>query len=172
MVTIKTEKINIISQNIYDSYVENINIFAITCTCGCKGAMKKYGHYTRSVRFKGCKITLCIQRIRCSVCGRTHSILLSVIVPYSQIPLADQIQIVLHRSSREMIEKILGGNYLIDDSEVYRILRNYDSYWLNRLIAAGVDMLSEHITERCIELYGRQFMQIHLGKTSLIYPST
>lgn len=164
MVTIMTENCNSISQEIYDEYVNNINIFSITCECGCTGSMRKHGHYIRCVRFKGERIKLSIQRIRCEKCGQTHALLISIIVPYSQITLEDHIQIIVHQSSKEELESILVDNSRIDDSEVYRIIANFKNHWLQRLLATGLDILSASITEVCIRLYRKQFMQIHLGK--------
>lgn len=173
MVTIMAEKCNSLSQEIYDEYVENVNIYSVTCQhCKCTGTMKRYGFYERRVRFKGKVVKIRIQRICCKECGHTHALLLSIMVPYSQIPLEDQIQIIVHRESSEELEKILIDNSLIDDSEVRRIIVNFDCHWLQPLLSTGLGLLSKSLTKTCIRLYTRQFMQIHQGNVICFLPAT
>ena len=60
----------------------------------------------------------------CSQCGHTHSLLLSSIVPYSQIPLADQAGITTGEA-----EKVMERNPLIDENSVRYILRQFRKHW-------------------------------------------
>lgn len=60
----------------------NSPVFPVTC--GCSGACIRYGSYRRHVKTDGRKLTLQIQRVLCQNCGRSHALLPSALVPYSQ----------------------------------------------------------------------------------------
>ncbi|WP_434084494.1 DUF6431 domain-containing protein [Lacrimispora xylanisolvens] len=53
-----------------------------------------HGYYHRSIKSEESVIRLHICRVKCSYCGTTHALLLSSIVPYSQISLSDQVSII------------------------------------------------------------------------------
>ena len=168
MLTVLTQKINTFSQEIYDKIVDNIEFSTVTCTCGHKGCLKKHGYYKRSLRFKSEKYSVLILRVKCSQCGRTHAILLDLMVPYSQIPLDDQVSIIKAHELGGDIMDVINENFLIDPSEVYRIVRNYIKHWKQRLISASIT-LTESITKDCFRTYSMQFMQIRSRKGCLIY---
>ena len=100
MITVLLKNLNAISQKSYDGIVGSIQLFNVTCTCGTKGCLIRYGHYHRHVKLSSSLISLRIQRVWCKHCGTSHAILLSALVPYSQIILDDQQQILLCLENR------------------------------------------------------------------------
>ena len=95
MITVYSNKIKTFSQDNYNKLVNSININQITCSCGHCGCLTKHAYYTRSLKISGgIKLSLSILRIKCSLCGKTHAILPSGVVPYSQVSLRDHIIII------------------------------------------------------------------------------
>ncbi|MFG6339138.1 MAG: hypothetical protein K1W31_12100 [Lachnospiraceae bacterium] len=75
---------NPVSQKSYDDLLQRVELSCLPCTCGCSGACIRYGSYRRHVKTDGRKLTLHIQRVLCRNCGRSHALLPSALVPYSQ----------------------------------------------------------------------------------------
>ena len=110
MITIPIENCNSFSQKIYDDYVFDLQIHLIKCKCGHCGSLIFYGHYTRSLKLLGLVFSLVIQRVKCNFCGRTHAIIPSLIVPYSQIPREDQQEILKLNEEGISAEPVLDRN--------------------------------------------------------------
>ncbi|WP_442852100.1 DUF6431 domain-containing protein [Oribacterium sp. oral taxon 078] len=85
MITILVEDCNHISQNIYDSFIHALRLHQLTCSCGYSSFLTIHGYYRRHIRDEHSSSILRILRLRCPECGAAHAILLSSIVPYSQI---------------------------------------------------------------------------------------
>lgn len=63
----------------------------------CKGRLKCIGCRKRSAIFSdGIRMKLIIRKLRCSICGKTHSELPNILVPY-------------HTICKDTIEKVLSG---------------------------------------------------------------
>ena len=159
MITILTENYNI-SQEIYDKIIGSLEIMQLSCTCGHRGCLERHASYTRSLRIFGEKITIQILRVRCRECGRTHAILLSMMVPYSQIPYADQQSIAANYEDGDKSSEVLSRNCLIDEREISYIICRYKKHWKERLASIGINVAAESLLSRCIGAYGRGFMQI------------
>ena len=168
MITVLIKKSNTFSQNFYDSIVNNINFCSVTCTCGHTGCLTKHGYYKRSFRFKSHNYTIFILRMKCSQCGHTHAILLSIMVPYSQIPLEDQISIIDAYESGGNIMSVVDENCLIEPQEVYKIIQKYTKLWKQRLLSEALK-LTESITRDCFAAFSMQFMQIRRRLGKLIF---
>lgn len=160
MITILTENYKTISQEIYDEIIGNLEIMRLSCTCGHSGCLERHASYSRSLRIFGEKIVIQILRVRCRECGRTHAILMSIMVPYSQIPYTDQQSIVAGYENGEKSSEILNRNWLIDEREISYIICRYKKHWKERLASIGTNIAAESLLSRCIEAYGRGFMQI------------
>ena len=93
MITILVEDCDHISQNIYDSFIHTMRLHQLTCSCGHSSCLTIHGYYRRNIRDEHSSSILRILRLRCSECGATHAILLSSIVPYSQISFSVQVNI-------------------------------------------------------------------------------
>jgi len=174
MVTVFLENCNIQSQEDYDNIVNDLNICSLTCTCGCVGNMVLYGKYKRSLRVLSTLLPVFVRRVQCKHCGRTHAVLLGCWVPYQQIPLEDQIQIVLSEGDSDKTKAVLDENNLIDESEIYRIRLHFKSRWKERLrtLALSLSPRSPGITEHCIREFRQQFMQNHRGPTTYFFVPT
>ena len=79
----------ILNENDYQAFVASIDLLSLHCpVCGVVGLFILYGHYKRSLIIDDisydCKITIPIQRIQCTRCRSTHSLLPTNFVPYTQ----------------------------------------------------------------------------------------
>ena len=171
MITVQTKNFNTISQENYDAIVDGLQLHQITCTCGHCGDMRRYGGYERTVWFLGEEIDLRIQRVQCTHCGKTHAILLDILVPYSRIPLADQRQIIILCETGASCEPVQQSNFHIEDRMVYAIWNKYRRYWKQKLLAEGISLAGELVRE-CFRYYFKQFMQIRSTPNTYFSPST
>ena len=79
----------ILNENDYQAFVASIDLLSLHCpACGAVGLFILYGHYKRFVIIddvsNGCKISIRVQRIQCTQCKATHSLLPTNFVPYTQ----------------------------------------------------------------------------------------
>lgn len=132
----------------------------VECTCGKKGCLIRYGHYRRYVKFMSVLIELCVQRVWCKECETSHALLPSLIVPYSQIPLKDQQEILACADSGKVPEAVMERNFLVDENHVKYLLRQFKKHWKERLASLRLSLL-DHLTIPCLDTYSMQFMQIH-----------
>ena len=161
MITIKTENYNLISQDFYNKTIDALDLNLISCTCGHSGCLIRYGSYNRNVQLKDEMISLTIVRVYCTTCGHTHALLLSSLVPYSQIPLNVQITAILAYESGQSLPRILADHCFIDENNLKSIIRSYRLHWKERLRSAGL-LFSEwnSLVASCFSHFSRQFMQI------------
>lgn len=172
MITVNCEKFNPKIDKSYESWyskiVNRLNIPMIECSCHQRGTLKIHAYYSRSIKTPFGKVKIRILRVICSFCHRTHAILPMFIVPYSQIQMEDQINIILNDLSSDIFQYDE-----IDFNTIYRIKSNYIKYFKFRLISENIVLndygLSE-LSKTCIHLFKRQFMQIHRG--NIIYFSS
>ena len=129
------------------------------CTCGESGSLIFYGFYKRSVKYYGTVLILRIQRVRCRKCGKTHAILLSSLVPYSQISTQDQQQIIIDASTTGSCSNVMDCNPLIDENNARHILRRFRRYWQERIRSLGL-LVTDELVRPCFSHFSRQFMQI------------
>lgn len=164
MITIPVQNCNLISQSFYDSVINRIQFHQITCTCGHSACMTIHGYYQRSVKLPAGTSRLRICRVRCSQCGKTHALLLSSIVPYSQIRTCNQQQICIAFEQHLSTASVCDSNPEIDGNNVKSVLRNYCRRWREMLKSLRIS-LSPLIAliSSCFANYSAQFMQIHRG---------
>lgn len=155
----------------YYSFLQGLNLFSIECTCHKKGCLIYYGWYKRSVRLPDGCLELSVQRVRCRECGRSHALLPSVLVPYSQITLGDQQGILICAEAGSRTDAILEQNPYIDEGNVKYIIRQYRRHWKERILSIGRTLL-DSLTIPCLSAYSRQFMQIHRTPNILFCPPT
>ena len=79
----------ILNENDYQAFVASIDLLSLHCpVCGVVGLFILYGHYKRFVitddTSNDCKINIRVQRIQCTQCRSTHSLLPTNFVPYTQ----------------------------------------------------------------------------------------
>ena len=173
MITVFTSDFNSISQRSYDNLISDIQIHQLECPC-CRhsGQMSYYGRYKRHVFISGKRPCIYIQRVKCS-CGRTHAILPSSIVPYSDVMLWAQLFIALNGSGLIAVTKLMNAGVNIDERTARYIWRNYVLKWKQRLSSYMIS-LSDYpsLVSECFQCFFRQFMQIKRTPNILFQSST
>ena len=161
MITIKTENYNLISQDFYNKTIDSLDLNLISCTCGHSGCLIRYGSYKRNIQMKDEILTLTVVRVYCTACGHTHALLLSSLVPYSQIPLNIQITAIQAYESGHSLSRILADQCFIDENNIKAVIRTYRLHWKERLRSAGLSFAEwGTLVSSCFSHFLRQFMQI------------
>lgn len=161
MITLSVDFCNPISQKIYDDVINSLQFHRLTCTCGRSGCLTIHGYYHRTVKSGDCGLRLRVCRVICSECGRTHALLLSSIVPYSQISLPDQIDIICHSESDRDFSAVMDATPSIDESSVRSVIRRFRQHWKQRLLSEDIPLAaSTAFVRRCFFSFHRQFMQV------------
>lgn len=161
MITVFVSENNPISQKSYDDAMDQLDPFRLPCTCGCSGSLIRYGSYRRHVKADGTKFPLIIRRVLCQSCSRSHALIPSSLVPYSQIPLEDQISLIEAFEEGDATDSILDSNPEMDDRTPFPLIRMYLLYWRERLLSERIALRPfVQLTKQCLSLFGKQFMQI------------
>lgn len=161
MITVFVSENNPLSQKSYDDAMDQLDPFRLSCTCGCSGSLIRYGSYRRHVKADGAKFPLIIRRVLCQSCGRSHALIPSFLVPYSQIPLEDQISLIEAFEQGDAPDAILASNPEMDERTPFRLIRMYLLYWRERLLSERIALRPlVRLTRQCLSLFGKQFMQI------------
>ena len=172
MITFLTEENNPLSQNFYDSCINSLQFHRLSCSCGHSGCLGIHGYYQRKVKTQNGSFLLVVCRVRCSVCGRTHALLPSSLVPYSQIPLVCCCQVISSLSTGGDINSVCEDYPEVDENNVKSIIRRYRRYWKERLLSHRIDLTPVRtLILACFSHYSVQFMQIH-RTANLLFPKT
>lgn len=156
-------KTKIVTQKIYDAYIDSIDFSLCQCSCGAIGRFTIHGYYVRSLRYPFLKIQLTILRVKCKSCGRTHAVLHPVIVPYSQIPLDHMLSVIKHYEEPNQFH----SNIQLSGGERYHIIKKYKQYWRERLLSVAppgsiIDLIhSDSFQKKIANRFQLAFMQIH-----------
>ena len=162
MITIFVRDCNQISQSFYDSVIFNLQLHQLTCSCSHSACLSVHGYYWRSVKLPSGTLRLRVCRVRCSECGTTHALLLSPMVPYSQVLLSDQQRICNDYEEGRSISMVCESNPSIDENNVKSILRNYRLCWREKLRSLKIHLFPlDDLILSCFSDYSSQFMQIH-----------
>lgn len=153
--------------------MENLQLHQLECSCGHSGCLSFHGFYSRSVITPEGRVSLIVWRVKCSECGHTHALLLSSMVPYSQIPAKIQQDIAIaYEDGSDRNELLFTGNG-IDENNIKSVIRRYVKFWRERLIAAGIGLKSlPDLVSACFSHYSKQFMQIKMTFNKLVSPPT
>ncbi len=172
MITVIVQDCNNFSQDFYDSVVRSIQMHQLKCSCGHSACLHIHGYYKREVHSSAGCYTLCIQRVKCTECGRTHAILLSSIVPYQQIALEDQrITVQAFEEHGDTMQACTPSD-AIDENNVKSIIRRYRRHWREKLRSEGISLDGwAGLVRGCFACFSAQFMQIHRSQNSL-FPNT
>lgn len=156
MITLFYKNDNPFKQDTYDHIIDQIDLLTIECpSCHHTGHLIKHAKYPRTFRSNGKEINITILRVLCKHCGKTHAILLCDFVPYSQILLDDQIDIITNDDD----EELLSNNPSLDYSDINYVRRQFLKYWKERLLSEVIS-LDDLISYNCFYYFKRQFMQI------------
>ena len=112
-------------------------------------------------------IRLRILRLICKACGRTHALLLSEMVPYSQITVQDQKDLITASEKHVSCADILQRNLCIDENNAAYVIRSFRIHWKARLLRTGIP-LGDQLISLCFFFFSRQFMQIKDVSNQLI----
>lgn len=161
MITIKTENYNLISQDFYNKTIDSLDLNLISCICGHSGCLIRYGSYKRRIQLSDRVLSLSIVRVYCKSCGHTHALLLSSMIPYSQIPLVLHVRLI-HAYEHEIeFQNILAQQYCVDENNLKSIIRNYRLHWKQRLLSMRFHFPDiPRLISDCFSFFSRQFMQI------------
>jgi len=161
MITLSVDICNPISQKIYNDIISSLQFHQLSCPCGHSGCLIGHGYYNRYIKADGNKVSLKICRVKCKICNTTHALLLASIVPYSQISLEDQIDIVSSYTQSEEGSSVMERNSLIDENNIKSIIRQYRQHWQQRLISEKIPLSPVFdLVKQCFSFLNRQFMQI------------
>ncbi len=162
MITIFNTTFNTLSQNYYDKTIDSLHFHRLTCSCGHSACLNKHAYYYRSIKTPLGKIRLRICRVKCSLCGTTHALLLAEMVPYSQIPLISQIYITRESlADSPNYNAVMAANPEIDESNIASVLRQFNRFWKERLLSQGITLTNHSsLISQSFAFFRRQFMQI------------
>jgi len=166
MITISVDLCNPITQSFYDDVIQSLQFHQLACPCcGHCACLTVHGYYDRSVRQGGFSCVLHICRAACSQCGHTHALLPSSIVPYSQILLADQADVIAGQPAA-----VMERNPLVDESSIRYILRQFRLHWQQKLLSQGITLQPlATLVNSCFSHFIRQFMQIK-ATPNILFP--
>lgn len=159
MITLSVDDYNPVSQDFYDKTIKTLQFHQLTCSCGHSGCLTIHGYYYRSVKSGDDSVRLRICRVICSHCGKSHALLLSSFVPYSQILLTDHIMILSDFEKGYLSTAVMEKTPSIDEDNLRSIIHLYVKYWKQRLLSACIPLASPSLTLQCFSSFGRQFMQ-------------
>ena len=154
-----------LTQSIYNSFLNTIDLSKCNCSCGAKGQFYMHGYYNRSVKVPSGKIRLSILRVKCKSCGKTHAILHPSIVPYSQTLFSDTVDIITSYHQDKPIEHILINNPELTESDVRYTIKKYLKHWKQRLLTKIEGTLEQFLKLRDFQIkvsrsFKMAFMQI------------
>lgn len=161
MITILTDNCNPISQDFYDNLINALPQHQLSCSCGHCACLSIHGYYSRSVKIGLMTISLRIRRMICALCNTTHALLLSSIVPYSQIPLQQHVEIIITHETSKDYSSLMQAHPTIDESNLRYIIKGYHRHWSQRLLTTTLYLgLTANFIRTCFSHFNRQFMQI------------
>jgi len=162
-------------QEDYNKFIESLNFSSLECSaCKFLGDCSKHAYYTRKIVIVEGKVAIKILRIQCGQCDVTHALLPSQIVPYSQILLEDQVEIITQYEAGATPHSIVPSNPEIDTWIVIHIIKQYLNHWMARLLSDSIslDLVIRELILLCFKHHNRQFMQIKCGINSLFQSPT
>ena len=161
MITLNVLESNTLNQTFYNNLISNLQFHQLTCTCGHSGCLHIHAYYERHLKTPSGRIKLRICRVKCECCGKTHAVLPSFIVPYSQIPLQDQTAVIQASETGLSMETVMLDNTSIDESNCRHIVRQYRKYWKQRVLSQKIPLTSlSSLVPACFYFFSCQFMQI------------
>lgn len=173
MITIFVRDCNQISQSFYDSVIHKLQFHQLTCSCSHSACLSIHGYYKRTVKLPAGPLRLRVCRVICSECGTTHALLLSFMVPYSQIPLPDQQRICGDFEEGKSPCLVCEVNPSVDENNVKSVLWNYRHCWREKLRSLRIRLFPlDNLILSCFSNYSSQFLQIHHRVNKLFFYTT
>ena len=161
MITLFVEENNPLTPNFYNELINSLQFHQLICPCGHSGCLSIHGYYYRSIKTPSGKVRFRICRVICQCCGHTHAILLSSMIPYSQMTVSDQIAVINNYETGQSQNSVMNSNPYIDESCYRYVIRNYRKHWREKLFS---ERLKLHpvaaLVQSCFLHFSQQFMQI------------
>ena len=169
---IRNESKQEFTQEVYNDLTEKLPLWQIKCSCGQAGYLVRHAYYSRKLKRRKKTISLCVLRVKCKYCGRTHAILTDDIVPYEQVALDIQIDMIQLKMWSEEMKDLLKDNLKITESDVAAVKRRYKKHWKERLAAMGKELTDDLnvLIQAAFSFFHRQFMQIKRGVNLTFIP--
>lgn len=158
MIQFISDNFKTISQESYNSLVDNLNIHSLTCTCNKQGACCLWGSYSRFICVDNITFSLRVQRVRCMNCLRTHALLPTAMIPYFRTLLYDVLDILQSKEDTQKLEAIM-IRLEIDESLVRFIIKRYKHYWKEVLQSHKLQLKTKDLSKHCFFRFNKQFMQ-------------
>lgn len=161
MITLFVEENNPLTPDFYNDVIADLQFHQLRCSCGQAGCLSVHAYYYRYIKVPNASLRFRICRVRCASCGKTHALLLSSMVPYSQISLMDQVTIIDAYESGRPTASELQDLDSVDESSFRYVIRQYRMHWKQKLLSERILLhpVSDMITI-CFQVFCRQFMQI------------
>ena len=171
MITLFVEDYNPLTPDFYNYFLSKLQLHQLSCPCGHAGCLHIHGYYKRFIKTPSGKLPFRILRVKCECCGHTHAILLSSMVPYSQISLSDQLKIIQAADVADL-SSVMVSNPSIEESNCRFILRNFRTCWHQKILSEHIPLnpLKNLITS-CFRCFSQQFMQIK-RTTNILFLNT
>lgn len=161
MITIAVPFDNPLNQKTYENIINTIQFHQLQCACGHSGCLTIHGYYSRSLKADDSTVSLSICRVKCSQCGKTHALLPSLLVPYSQVSLQDQVSIISIYEDSGNYEDIMGKTPSIDENLIASIIRRYVKHWLQKIRSFRIELSFQPLlVKQCFSFFENQFMQV------------
>lgn len=173
MITLFVEENNPLTPDFYNNLIHSLQFHRLTCTCGHSGCLSVHGYYTRSLKTPEGKLPFRICRVVCSCCHHTHALLPSFVVPYSQVALPDQTEIISCHEANQGWDALMNRKPSIDESNCRHIVRSFLKHWKQRLLSERIPISdTATLVCSCFAAFSRQFMQIHCSSNVLFMNTT
>lgn len=173
MITLYVEENNPITPNFYNNLIAGLQFHRLTCTCGHSGCLSVHGYYTRYIKAPDGRIPFRICRVVCSCCHHTHALILSSFVPYSQISLPEQVEIISSYEEGKSFVSVMDRNPSIDESNCRHVVSRFLLHWRQRILSERISL--SHVSVlvlKCFHAFIRQFMQIRCTPNILFLNTT
>lgn len=173
MITLYVEENNPLTPDFYNNVIANLQFHRLRCSCGQAGCLSVHAYYHRYIKVPDGKLCFRICRVRCESCRKTHALLLSSMVPYSQISLKDQISVIDAFENDLPTAEGLRNLDSVDESSIRYVIRQYLKHWKQRLLSEHLLLLPvSDLVGNCLHSFCRQFMQIHRTPNLLFSDTT
>lgn len=161
MIMISDDFCNPISQDSYDKTINSLQFHQLVCTCGHSACLTIHAYYNRNIKVEDHSVLLHICRVKCSHCNKTHALLPTLIVPYSQVSLPDQVEIITCYENSGSFTVLMERTPSIDENCIRSIIRRYVHHWIQRILSFKLTVsTSLPFIQLCFIHFSRQFMQV------------
>ena len=160
MITIAVDENKPLSQDFYTEVICDLQFHQLKCSCGLKGCLSIHAYYTRFIKSFGEKLPIRICRVICSHCQATHALLLSSMVPYSQLPLSDYVDAIAAFSAGDKAT-VLSSTGTLDSYSLNYLIKMYILHWEQKVLSAAISFNPlRALVLSSFSNYSMQFMQI------------